>query len=291
MKVIVLCGYIDLTSGLAWEIWENEERHFDVGMGLVGPLIFALDNFVRELTLSKRGFSEGRLEQFRMIVYQPEQMAKKKFYYILFQDLYDSVEYAYRKLDIVHELIGEYLEVNAFNPPADRLERAQEILQFTQKLPVGLVRPDEPVVKKSISNLKNLGVIFLDLFLADIDEGCVCDFVENKLIEKEPGRLFHDLLSSVELDEFLYVETQADRRVLKGLDLEDHSDTFSEGWLVLPVKEDIQTDFYLVGYFVFAPSKCPREEIQKELEKTSGKLYQMLKDKISVSPVFSRTPE
>ncbi|MFW9917010.1 MAG: hypothetical protein ACFFGZ_15490 [Candidatus Thorarchaeota archaeon] len=289
--MIVLCGYIDLSSGLAWEIWENENRHFDVGMGLVGPLVFALDNFVRELTLSKRGFSEGRLEEFRMIVYRPEKMKRKEFYYILFQDLYDSVEYAQRKLDLVNELIGDYLEVNEFNPPPELFEKAQEILRFTQKLPAGLIAPDEPIVRQVVSDLEEKEVVFLDMFLADIDEGCICDFVMNDLIEKEPSRLFHDLLSSVELEDFLYLETFADQRVLEGLGYQKLFGVLREGWLVLPIKEDIPTDFFLVAYFTFDQDKCSRKEIQASLEIAKKGLYSKIKDKISISPIWQKSSE
>ncbi|MHA2494152.1 MAG: hypothetical protein ACXAEI_01585 [Candidatus Hodarchaeales archaeon] len=289
--MIVLCGYIDLSSGLAWEVWENEDRHFDVGMGLVGPLVFALDNFVRELTLSKRGFSEGRLEEFRMIVYQPEEMKRKEFYYILFQDLYDSVEYAHRKLDLVNELIGDYLEVNEFNPPTDLFKRAQEILKFTQKLPAGLITPDEPIAKHAISELEKKEVTFLDMFLADIDEGCICDFVMNDLIEKDPSRLFHDLLRSVELEDYLYLETFADRRVLKGLNREELYGILREGWLVLPIKEDIPTDFFLVAYFIFDQDKCSRKEIQASLEIATRDLYHKVKGEIGISPIWQKASE
>ncbi|MFX0116029.1 MAG: hypothetical protein ACFFB3_15875, partial [Candidatus Hodarchaeota archaeon] len=78
--------------------------------------------------------------------------------------------------------------------------------------------------------------------------------------------------------------------VLKGLALENLAGIIREAWLVIPVKEDINTDFYLVAYFVFNPDdpgKCTRKEIQDKLESVAIKLYQKIKDKIPVSPVFS----
>ena len=285
--MIVLAGYVDLSSGIAWEIWANEERSFPIGMGLIGPLVCALDSFVRELTLAKRGFHEGHLEGLRMLVYQPEAMGDKSFHYVVFQDLYDNAEYTRRKLDRVHELIGDYLEPNSFNPPKARLENAEDVLRYTQKFPKDAITADEPLVKNMMDTLyKQGGVRFLDLFLADIDEGMVVDFIQSELIEKAPARLFHDILESVEFEESLYLETIADTRVTKGLGLQSLHRILLEAWYVIPLKNSKLTDFYLVGYFAFNPNRISCQEIQSALQTVSYKLYEKIKEYLPDSPAW-----
>ncbi len=283
--MIVLCGYIDLTSGLAWEIWENKERKLDVGMSLVGPLIYALDAFVKELTFSKRGFSEGALEDLRMILYQPPEPKKGDYFYVVFQHLYDSIDYTHRKIKLVDNVIGEHLSANVFNPPKDSIKNAIDILKFTQKFPEGLITAEEYIVQEKMTQLEEKGVIFLDLFLADIDEGLMIDFVENDLIEKTPNRLFHDLLASVQFEDSLYLETIADKRVINGLALEKQSGIL-EGWIVQSIKDKVPTDFFIVAYFVFNPSKCSCQEIKEAISSISTNFYEKIKDHIQESPIW-----
>ncbi|MFX0204698.1 MAG: hypothetical protein ACFFDT_01840 [Candidatus Hodarchaeota archaeon] len=269
--MIKLVGFLDISAVVGRLIYKEESSLLDPE--LIYRLVSAIVAFTSECT-GERDFHTTQLENIRILVLPINtNQEKDPLRYVVCADLFDNVEYIKTKVMEVNKLLTPYLDPFKFNPPQEKLETAREIITFTQKFPSILVEEDQTFIQQKLKSMKDVQV--LDLFLGDIDEGIVQDFVPyEEILPKTPSKLFYDLLVSVSFEEDLWLDTLATPQILKKLQKPHLHGTHYEGWNILRIGR--KTDFFLVSYFIF--DMASKDLIRKTLREIAQFIAQKIEE-------------
>ena len=263
--VIHLCGLMDLSMGIGWVLYQDDT--IEVQSSLVWPMISSLDTFTREVTGQKRGFRKAVLEDIQFLVYHPD-ADNSNLRYCIINDRYDNAEYTIAKVDKIHPFFDTIEDLTHYSLGDEEKSKVKEILSYTMKFPIEKITTElRDEVKDAIAQLNEKGAIFIDLFIADIDEpeSVVCDFVKRtELMEKSSSMLFADLLSSVSFEKDLWLDTYADKEKQQ---IHGGKGVY-EGWIVNRLGE--KSDFFMVGYFIFPLES--KEDVRKKINELAFEL-------------------
>ncbi|MFX1513209.1 MAG: hypothetical protein ACFFCQ_11540 [Promethearchaeota archaeon] len=267
--MIKLVAFLDIKAVLGRLIYKEESSLLDPA--LIYRLVSAINAFTSECT-GQQGFHTTQLENIRILILPIDDDAEvANFRYVVCADLFDNVDYIKTKITEINKLLRPHLNIFKFNPPQDKLEMARKIISFTQSFPSVLSSEDQTFIQRKLEAMKD--VIVLDLFLGDIDEGIVLDFITyEEILPKMPSKLFYDLLVSVSFDKDLWLDTQVTPEILERLQKPNLHDTHYEGWNILRIGE--KTDFFLVSYFIFEMSskELIRETLNEIAQLIAGRI-------------------
>jgi hypothetical protein len=274
--MIHLVAFMDIEIGLGRTIYQDNT--LNVSEVLIWPMISALNNFVIECTASERGLVNAALEDIKIYLYSPLGEANP-LRVVFFTDLFDNNEYLEKKGQAIFSVLSQHISFETFEPPIDALGRAVEIAKYTQVFPSEVLDSQFlDLMRQKLINLEESGDIYVaDFFVGDIDQGKVYTFLEStELQEKDSIILFSELLTAFSIDSEIFVKSslsEKEQNSLRKLDIP--TEELVEGWYLKQLSE-VESDFWLVGYFYFAKQK--EEKIVQYLNWTADEIKNRLKD-------------
>ena len=280
--MIHLVAFMDIEIGIGRTIYHDNT--LKVSEILIWPMISALNNFVIECTASERGLVNAALEDIKIYLYSPLGEANP-LRVVFFTDLFDNNEYLEKKGQAIFSVLSQHISFETFNPPIDVLGRAVEIAKYTDIFPTDVLDTNflDTIRQKLISLEKEGSIYVADFFVGDIDQGKVYTFLEStELQEKNSITLFSELLTAFSIDSEIFVKSSLSEKESKSLEIHDiQAEELVEGWFLKQLT-DVQSDFWLVGYFYYREQK--EKEIKHYLNWVADEIKQRVGDIIKERP-------
>ncbi|MFX1512530.1 MAG: hypothetical protein ACFFCQ_08085 [Promethearchaeota archaeon] len=268
---------MDSYSGIGEAITNDDS--IQIKPVLISAMISAIQSYVEEGLQQLTQYTQFILGNWRVIVLEAPELGKHHEF-VVFQDIYDSLEYSRLKAKAVSRLIKPHVSFHRKLPSAIQKE-ANAIITFSQKFPLNILTEKDEFVLQQIKMLKENKIEVLDLLVADVDDGIVLDFIPGPdPYEKTPDQLFYDLLSSVKFEQELFLETEITRETKKKVAYEKLPKPLSEGYSITPIGR--HTDFYLISYFIFHPRT--RDLLRNTILEISHQIYGQIKTHLTPWP-------
>ncbi len=217
---------------------------------LISAMISAIESYIEQGLHQHVKYTQFILGGWRVIVIAAPELGEHH-QFVVFQDIWDSLEYTHLKAQAINRLVQPYVSGIRKLPP-EIAKQANDIVTFSQKFPLNIMNESDEYILQQIKTLRADSIEVLDLLVADVDEGIVLDFIPGPdPYDKTPNQLFYELLSSVNFEQDLFLETEITPESKTKVDYEKFSKPVLEGWSISPIGK--HSDFYLIGYFIFQP--------------------------------------
>ncbi|MHA2345495.1 MAG: hypothetical protein ACXACP_02125 [Candidatus Hodarchaeales archaeon] len=272
--MIHLFAICNIYTGIGHELYLDKEMELKSDPTLLWPLVSALTSFSREFA------SEGRLRSihladFQLVMYNPRDESKIPIAYIVLQDIFDNVGYTKSKIDKIDSILNVYLSSILDSNfarldviPRSKQHNIKEIIQFSQHFPDSIL--DQVRSEIARFEAKNtIGMRFLSLYIADVDEGIIHSFASTDSNERA---IFQSFIPIIPSEKDLWLEA-------KKFDVETE-EMDREGWIIQRVGTN--TDFLLMSRFYYNNEIKPYLEAQ--LDKINSRIYQGIKDQLPQRP-------
>ncbi|MHA1975918.1 MAG: hypothetical protein ACW98F_08705 [Candidatus Hodarchaeales archaeon] len=273
--MIHLFAICNIETGIGHEIFVNKNIDLKVDPTLLWPLVSALTAFSREFA------GEGKLRSvhlanFQLVMYNPKEENTIPIAYIVLQDIFDNVGYTKAKIDAIDKSLNVFLSSivdSNFSRlsiiPVEERQKIKEIIQFSQHFPPNLSKKITSEINRF--EAKNMmGMQFLSLYIADLDEGIIKNFGINDPNERA---IFQSFIPIIPSEKDLWLEAL---RTETG----DSEEMDREGWIIKRVGKN--TDFLLMCRFFYNNDIKPY--LETLLNKINLQLYEGIKDQLPPRP-------
>ncbi|MFX1516168.1 MAG: hypothetical protein ACFFC6_07660, partial [Promethearchaeota archaeon] len=213
------------------------------------------------------------LAEYQLVIYNPQEETDP-IAYIVLQDAFDNIGYSKAKIDAIDEILRVFtrtlLDINFSKLiiPKKELKKINRIIQFSQHFPNEI---SENILKEITRFQTNtIGMEFISLYIADVDEGIVNQFGQNDQNERA---IFQSFIPIIPMNKDLWLEASRE-------DLSEDDELDKEGWIVKRI--GIGTDFYLMGRFYYNTEIKPF--LDTLLMRISSQLYDAIKQDIPKRP-------
>ena len=273
--MIHLFAICNIETGIGHEIFLNEDIDLKVDPTLLWPLVSALTAFSREFA------GEGKLRSvhlanFQLVMYNPKEENTIPIAYIVLQDIFDNVGYTKAKIEAIDNILNVFLSsivdsnfsrLNVI--PLSEQTRIKEIIQFSQHFPSQLSKHITTEINRF--EAKNMmGMRFLSLYIADLDEGIIRNFGLNDPNERA---IFQSFIPIIPSEKDLWLEA-------KRTETDESEEMDREGWIIKRIGKN--TDFLLMCRFFYNNDIKPY--LEALLNKINSQLYEGIKDELPPRP-------
>jgi hypothetical protein len=261
-------------TGIGHEIYINKNIKFKIDPTLLWPLVSALTAFSQEFV------SEGKLRSihlanFQLVMYNPLEENTIPVAYIVVQDIYDNVGYTKAKIDAIDKILSVFFtsivdsnfqKLNII-PPTEQ-KRIKEIIQFSQHFPPRLSDQIEEEIARF--EVKTMGMRFLSLYIADVDEGIIHHF---GLADPNERVVFQSFIPIIPSGKDLWLEASR-------INIDESDEMDREGWIIKRIGKN--TDFLVMSRFYYNSEIKPY--LEALLNKINSQLYEGIKDQLPQRP-------
>ena len=273
--MIHLFAICNIETGIGHEILINKDINLKVDPTLLWPLVSALTAFSREFA------GEGKLRSvhladFQLVMYNPNEKNTIPIAYIVLQDIYDNVGYTKAKIEAIDTKLSVFLSSivdSNFSRlsiiPAEEQRQIKEIIQFSQHFPSNLSKQITTEINR-FEEKNMMGMRFLSLYIADLDEGIIKSF---GLTDPNERAIFQSFIPIIPSEKDLWLEAMRTES-----DEPDEMDR--EGWIIKRIGEN--TDFLLMCRFFYNNDIKPY--LENLLNKINMQLYEGIKDQLPPRP-------
>jgi hypothetical protein len=242
---------------------------------LLWPLVSALTAFSREFA------GEGKLRSvhlanFQLVMYNPKEEEKIPIAYIVLQDIFDNVGYTKAKIDAIDNRLSVFLSSiidSNFSRlsiiPASEQAQMKEIIQFSQHFPTHLSKKITSEIKR-FEKRNMMGMRFLSLYIADLDEGIIKSFGSNDPNER---KVFESFIPIIPSEKDLWLEAERPEAT-------ESDEMDREGWIIKRI--GTSTDFLLMCRFFYNNDIKPY--LETLLNKINLQIYEGIKDQLPPRP-------
>ena len=137
---------LDSYSGLGEAI--ANDLSIQIKPPLISAMIAAIQAYISEGLKQHSQYTQLILGNWRIIVIPAPELGKH-IEFVIFQDIWDSLEYTHLKAQMVARLVKPFFSSNR-RIPKEIFPKVRNIATFTQKFPIGVVtkKIDETTIKK-----------------------------------------------------------------------------------------------------------------------------------------------
>ncbi|MFW9905191.1 MAG: hypothetical protein ACFFFH_12705 [Candidatus Thorarchaeota archaeon] len=270
IHVFAICN---IETGLGHEIYVNRDKGIRVDPVLLWPLVGALSAFSKEFVIEGK-LRSIHLAQYQLVIYNPQEEETDPMAYIVLQDAFDNIGYTKAKIETINKIMKVFtrtlLDINFSKLiiPKKELKKINKIIQFSQHFPDEI---SDSILKEITRFQKNtIGIKFISLYIADVDEGIVNQFGQNDQNERA---VFQSFIPIIPMNKDLWFEATREN-------LSEDDELDKEGWIVKRIGKD--TDFYLMGRFYYNTEIKPF--LDTLLIRISSQLYDAIKKEIPKRP-------
>jgi hypothetical protein len=272
--MIHLFAICNIETGIGHEIYVNkEEISFKIDPTLLWPLVSALTAFSEEF-VSEGKLRSVHLANFQLVMYNPQEEEKNTIpiAYIVLQDIYDNVGYTKTKIEAIDKIMtvffssivdSNFQQLDVI-PPTEQVN-IREIIQFSQHFPTEITQLIEDEIKRFEVAI---GMRFLSLYIADVDEGIIHQF---GLADPNERAIFQSFIPIIPTERDLWLE--APREIEK-----DEMDR--EGWIIKRIGKN--TDFFVMCRFYYSNEIKPY--LETLVNKLGSQIYEGIKDQLPERP-------
>ncbi|MFX1508115.1 MAG: hypothetical protein ACFFDC_18675 [Promethearchaeota archaeon] len=262
----------NIETGLGHEIYmEDKGIRFDPT--LLWPLIGALSAFSKEFMLEEK-LRSIHLAEHQLVIYNPYEEETDPIAYIVLQDAFDNIGYTRAKIDAINKIMRVFtrtlLDINFSKLiiPKKEIKKIRKIIQFSQHFPDEI---SEDILKEITRFQANtIGMEFISLYIADVDEGIINQFGHNDQNERA---IFQSFIPIIPMNKDLWFEATRE-------DIPEDDELDKEGWIVKRIGKG--TDFYLMGRFYYNTEIKPF--LDTLLIRISSQLYDVIKTIVPKRP-------
>ncbi|MHA2247282.1 MAG: hypothetical protein ACXADY_20215 [Candidatus Hodarchaeales archaeon] len=274
--MIHLFAICNIETGIGHEIFVNKPKiKFQIDPTLLWPLVSALTAFSREF-VSEGQLRSVHLADFQLVMYNPHEENANPIAYIVLQDIFDNVEYTKAKIEAIDKILSVFISAildSNFSRldviPKSEQNKIKKIIKFSQHFP----RRISKRIKTEIERLQVKGAIgmrFLSLYIADLDEGIVNHFGENDPNEQA---IFQSFIPIIPSKRDLWFEA-------KRTEVDDSEELDKEGWIIKRI--GVNTDFLLMSRFYYKNEIKPF--LEALLNRINSHIYEAIKDNLPKRP-------
>ncbi len=273
--MIHLFAICNIETGIGHEIYVNEKIIFKIDPTLLWPLVSALTAFSREFVREGK-LRSIHLANFQLVMYNPQEENTIPIAYIVVQDIFDNVSYTKAKIDAIDNILSVFFssivdsnfqKLNII-PPSEQ-SKIREIIQFSQHFPSELsTQIEEDIARFEVKN--PIGMHFLSLYIADVDEGIIHHF---GLTDPNERAIFQSFIPIIPSEKDLWFEATR-------ININEAEEMDREGWIIKRIGKN--TDFLVMSRFYYNNEIKPY--LEALLNKINSQIYEGIKDQLPQRP-------
>jgi hypothetical protein len=219
-------------------------------------------------------------------MYNPLDESKIPIAYIVLQDIYDNVGYTKAKIEKIDSILNVYLSSILDSNfarldviPSVKQDEIKEIIQFSQHFPDSILEQIRKEITRFTSK-NTIGMQFLSLYIADVDEGIIHSFGEADSNERA---IFQSFIPIIPSEKDLWLEAKKTDAETEEMD--------REGWIIQRVGTN--TDFLLMSRFIynnfllmsrFIYNNEIKPYLEAQLGKINSRIFEGIKDQLPRRP-------
>lgn len=263
----------NIETGLGHEIYMNVDEGIRLDPVLLWPLVGALSAFSREFVIEGK-LRSIHLAEYQLVIYNPQEEKTDPIAYIVLQDAFDNIGYTKAKIEAIDKIMRVFtrtlLDINFSQLiiPKKELKKINKIIQFSQHFPDEISKDILKEITRFQAN--TIGMEFISLYIADVDEGIVNQFGQSDQNERA---IFQSFIPIIPMNKDLWLEATRE-------DLSEDDELDKEGWIVKRIGKN--TDFYLMGRFYYNNEIKPF--LDTLLIRISSHLYDAIKTLVPKRP-------
>ncbi len=292
--MIRVFALIERISGIG-ELLYRDERFPALDPGLFWGFLSALNSFSKELVGSDENLGELEMQNMKIMIYSPTEEygefdRETDPAFVVIADKFDNEDFLVQKLRKIREILGKYLlylltpmgKISDMPIPPEVMEKVINIIKYTQKFPEDLLK--NLLLQRLLRQTSDY-VKFVNIYLADIDEGILLVAESKREVHLEPipdlfqvakdkrNRLDPSVLHTLQTREVL-LTLLAEIPFNKDLFLETHvkskeGNLSREGFVIKQLSPN--SDFYLMLRFIYNP--IHREDVEAIIKNEADRIF------------------